>query len=186
LLVRAQKADTIRPSIQVDEVMALLGSTCPGTLHGGWNADLRRRTLAIVYAGLRYLSFHGRLGRRTPHRGRPTGNLRGTDRMASQRKAAGLGTPTARFRPHRPRRHRRTPAPDGPIVAARVPGLGAREALLADDPDVYFITPHFANYPAVLVRLALISVADLEELLTEAWLAQAPKRLAATFLASRP
>jgi hypothetical protein len=78
------------------------------------------------------------------------------------------------------------PIPDGPILAARVPGLGAREALLADDPDVYFITPHFANYPAVLVRLPLISAADLEELLTEAWLTQAPKRLAAAFLASRP
>lgn len=63
--------------------------------------------------------------------------------------------------------------------------LGAREALLADSP-AYFITPHFANYPAVLVRLDLISVADLEELLTEAWLAQVPKRLAASFLASRP
>jgi hypothetical protein len=77
-------------------------------------------------------------------------------------------------------------APDGPILAARVPGLGAREALLADDPDVYFITPHFAKYPAVLVRLPDISVPELEELLTEAWLTQAPKRLAASFLASRP
>jgi len=76
-------------------------------------------------------------------------------------------------------------APDGPILAARVPGLGAREVLLADDPGVYFITPHFANYPAVLVRLPEISLADLEELLTEAWLAQAPKRLAASFLAGR-
>ena len=76
-------------------------------------------------------------------------------------------------------------APTGPILCARVPGLGAREALLADAPDVYFITPHFANYPAVLVRLPAISVEELEELLTEAWLAQAPKRLAATFLAAR-
>jgi AcrR family transcriptional regulator len=53
LLVRAQEAGTVRPSIQADEVMALLVSTCQGTLHGGWNADLRRRTLDIVYAGLR-------------------------------------------------------------------------------------------------------------------------------------
>lgn len=77
-------------------------------------------------------------------------------------------------------------APDGPILAARVPGLGAREVLLADDPGAYFITPHFQNYPAVLVRLAEISFEVLEELLTEAWLTQAPKRLAAAFLASRP
>lgn len=53
LLVRGQSAGAIRPEIQVDEVMALLVSTCQGTLHGAWDADLRRRTLDIVYAGLR-------------------------------------------------------------------------------------------------------------------------------------
>jgi hypothetical protein len=70
-------------------------------------------------------------------------------------------------------------APDGPILAAMVPDLGAKEALLADDPDVYFTTPHFNGYPAVLVRLERIGVPDLTELLVEAWLAKAPKRLAA-------
>jgi AcrR family transcriptional regulator len=53
LLVRAQSAGAVRPEIRPDEVMALLISTCQGTLHGDWDADLRRRTLAIVYAGLR-------------------------------------------------------------------------------------------------------------------------------------
>ncbi|MDI1465998.1 MmcQ/YjbR family DNA-binding protein [Catellatospora sp. KI3] len=76
-------------------------------------------------------------------------------------------------------------APDGPILAARVPDLGARAALLADDPSVYFITPHFDGYPAVLVRLERISLPELEELLTEAWLSRAPKRLAKAFLAER-
>ena len=70
-------------------------------------------------------------------------------------------------------------APDGPILAAMVPDLGAKEALLADDPDVYFTTPHFNGYPAVLVRLERIAVPELTELLVEAWLARAPKRLAA-------
>jgi hypothetical protein len=70
-------------------------------------------------------------------------------------------------------------APDGPILAAMVPDLGAKEALLADDPDVYFTTPHFNGYPAVLVRLERIGVPDLTELLVEAWLAKASKRLAA-------
>jgi hypothetical protein len=73
-------------------------------------------------------------------------------------------------------------APDGPILGARVPDLGAKEALLAADPDVYFTTPHFNGYPAVLVRLARIAPADLEELVVEAWLARAPKRLAAQYL----
>ncbi len=76
-------------------------------------------------------------------------------------------------------------APDGPILAARVPDLGAKEALIADDPDVYFTTPHFNGYPAILVQLERIAEPELEELLVEAWLAQAPKRLANQFLAER-
>jgi hypothetical protein len=73
-------------------------------------------------------------------------------------------------------------APDGPILGARIEHLGAKEALLADDGDVYFTTPHFNGYPAILVRLDRIAVGELEELLVEAWLARAPKRLAAEYL----
>lgn len=74
-------------------------------------------------------------------------------------------------------------APKGAILAARVPDLGAKEALLADNPQVYFTTPHFNGYPAVLVRLNRIPVRELRELLSEAWLCRAPKRLATTYLA---
>jgi hypothetical protein len=73
-------------------------------------------------------------------------------------------------------------APTGPILGARTPDLGAKEALLADDPGVYFTTPHFNGYPAVLVRLDRISAGELEELVVEAWLCRAPKRLAAEYL----
>ncbi|HET8950849.1 MAG TPA: MmcQ/YjbR family DNA-binding protein [Solirubrobacteraceae bacterium] len=73
-------------------------------------------------------------------------------------------------------------APDGPILGARVEHVVAKEALLADDPGVYFTTPHFDGYPAILVRLEEIGAAELEELLAEAWLARAPKRLAQAFL----
>ena len=76
-------------------------------------------------------------------------------------------------------------APTGPVLGARVPDLGAKEALLAAEPAVYFTTPHFDGYPAVLVRLDAIEPADLEELVVEAWLARAPKRLAAAYLAQR-
>ena len=76
-------------------------------------------------------------------------------------------------------------APDGPILGARVEHLVAKEALLADDPGVYFTTPHFDGYPAVLVRLERIGVAELEELIAEAWLARSPKRLAQAFLDTR-
>ena len=73
-------------------------------------------------------------------------------------------------------------APDGDILGARVSDEGVKFALIADDPRVYFTTPHFDGYPMVLVRLAEISVAELEELVTDAWLAQAPKTLVKRFL----
>jgi hypothetical protein len=76
-------------------------------------------------------------------------------------------------------------APDGPILGARVEHLVAKDALIADDPDVYFTTPHFDGYPAVLVRLEKIATDELEELIVEAWLARAPKRLAKTYAAER-
>jgi hypothetical protein len=69
-------------------------------------------------------------------------------------------------------------APDGPIQGARVEHLVAKEALLADDPRVFFTTPHFDNYAAILVRLDRISARDLDEVIVEAWLARAPKSLA--------
>jgi hypothetical protein len=77
-------------------------------------------------------------------------------------------------------------APDGPILGARVEHLVAKEALRADDPRVYFTTPHFDGYAAILVRLERIAVADLEELVTEAWLVRAPKRLADAYLRESP
>jgi hypothetical protein len=76
-------------------------------------------------------------------------------------------------------------APDGEILGARVADEGVKFALVAEEPGVYFTTPHFDGYPAVLVRLAEISMDELQELITEAWLAQAPKTLAREFLVDR-
>jgi hypothetical protein len=76
-------------------------------------------------------------------------------------------------------------APDGPILGARVEHLGAKEALLAEDPGVFFTTPHFDGYPAVLVRLDRIAPDELEELIVEAWLDRAPQRLATAYLDAR-
>ena len=73
-------------------------------------------------------------------------------------------------------------APDGPILAARVEHLVAKEALRADDPRVYFTTPHFDGYAAILVQLDRITVEDLTEVIVEAWLARAPKRLAKAYV----
>jgi hypothetical protein len=73
-------------------------------------------------------------------------------------------------------------APEGPVLGVRVEHEGIKEALIADDPDVFFTIPHFDGYPAVLVRLDRIGVAALEEVIAEAWLNRAPKRLASEYL----
>jgi hypothetical protein len=77
-------------------------------------------------------------------------------------------------------------APTGPILGARVDHLIAKEAMLADEPGVFFTTPHFDGYPAVLIRLDEINVEELEEVIVEAWLARAPKRLAQQYLDDAP
>jgi hypothetical protein len=52
-----------------------------------------------------------------------------------------------------------------------------RAALLEEDPETFFVTPHYESYPAVLVRLATVQPDQLQELLTDAWRRVAPKRL---------
>ncbi|BCY06583.1 TetR/AcrR family transcriptional regulator [Actinoplanes sp. L3-i22] len=52
LLAEAQSAGAVRPEIQLPEVMALLISVTQGALHGGWNAPLRERILAVIFTGL--------------------------------------------------------------------------------------------------------------------------------------
>jgi hypothetical protein len=74
----------------------------------------------------------------------------------------------------------------GPIMGARVEHLIAKEALLGDDPNVFFTTSHFTGYPAVLVRLERIEPDELREVIIEAWLARAGKRLLAEYLRAHP
>ncbi|MGH2833954.1 MAG: MmcQ/YjbR family DNA-binding protein [Solirubrobacteraceae bacterium] len=77
-------------------------------------------------------------------------------------------------------------APEGPILAARVEHVMAKQALLADDPQIYFTTSHFEGYPAILARLEQIGSKELQELITEAWLCRAPARLVQDYLGRRP
>jgi hypothetical protein len=72
--------------------------------------------------------------------------------------------------------------PQGDILGVRVADEGVKSALIADEPERYFTTPHFDGYPAVLVKLAAIDEGGLRELIVEAWLTQAPKRLVQEFL----
>jgi hypothetical protein len=49
------------------------------------------------------------------------------------------------------------------------------ELLMEMEPDVFFQTPHYVGWPAVLVRYATVEVAELPALLREAWAARVPK-----------
>jgi hypothetical protein len=72
------------------------------------------------------------------------------------------------------------------VLMFRVADLGVKELLLADDRRIYFTTPHFDGYPAVLVRipdLARLDRDELRETIVEAWLTRAQKRVAKAWLA---
>jgi hypothetical protein len=70
-------------------------------------------------------------------------------------------------------------APDGPVVAAYVPDEGAKLALVAEEPDVYFTTSHFADVPVVQCRLDALDPQGLTELVADAWASRAPRNLLA-------
>ena len=73
-------------------------------------------------------------------------------------------------------------APAGPILGVRTADLEMKDVLLASDPKVFFTTPHFNGYPAVLVRLDKITPKKLQDVIFEAWVARAPKRALNAFL----
>jgi hypothetical protein len=81
--------------------------------------------------------------------------------------------------PKKPRVERRD------VLGVRVADAGAKEELLAADPDKFFTEDHYNGFPAVLVRLAAVDPDELTELLTDAWRAKAPRALVAAYDAGR-
>ena len=72
------------------------------------------------------------------------------------------------------------------VLMFRVDGAEAKELVLADPRGLFFTTPHFDGYPAVLIRipdLGRLDRAELRETVVEAWLTRAQKRLAKAWLA---
>lgn len=69
------------------------------------------------------------------------------------------------------------------VLGVRVADEGVKQSLLATNPQMYFTIPHFDGYPAVLVRMDQADPAELAELIEEAWLLRAPKRLVKHYLA---
>jgi hypothetical protein len=64
--------------------------------------------------------------------------------------------------------------------------LGLKEALMEAEPDAFFETPHYAGWPAMLVRLDEVDDARLKDRLECAWLQKAPKRLAKQWETAQP
>jgi hypothetical protein len=56
-----------------------------------------------------------------------------------------------------------------------------REALMQSDPQTFYITPHYQDYPAMLINLERVDPQELRELLIESWRRKAPKRLLKAF-----
>jgi hypothetical protein len=72
------------------------------------------------------------------------------------------------------------------VLMFRTDGLEEKELILADDRGIYFTTPHFRGYPAVLVRIPDLDRLDRDELrdvVVDAWLTRAQKRVAKAWLA---
>jgi hypothetical protein len=75
------------------------------------------------------------------------------------------------------------------VLMFRVADLDVKELLLADDRGVFFTTPHFDGYPAVLMRIPDLARIDREQLgdtIAEAWLTRAQKRVARAWLERSP
>ena len=75
------------------------------------------------------------------------------------------------------------------VLMFRVADLDVKDLMLADDRGLYFTTPHFNGYPAVLIRIPQLARLDREELgdlVAEAWLTRAQKRVARAWLDDHP
>ena len=73
--------------------------------------------------------------------------------------------------------------PDGPILAVSVADLDDKEAVLEEGARGIFTIPHFDGYAAVLIELPNVHQRVLRRLITDGWLASAPRRLADEYLA---
>ena len=76
-------------------------------------------------------------------------------------------------------------SPHADALALRV-DPDERPLMVASQPDVYYVIPHYAEHAIVLVRLeAVDDVDDLRERVTESWLLTAPPDLARDYAAAR-
>jgi hypothetical protein len=58
---------------------------------------------------------------------------------------------------------------DDSVLVLQLATIAEREVLMELDPDAFFFTEHYRNYPAVLVRLAEVPPPLLRDVVREAW-----------------
>jgi hypothetical protein len=74
------------------------------------------------------------------------------------------------------------------VLVFRVDGEELKELMLADERGIFFTTPHWNGYAAVLMRirdLRRVGKRELADLVAEAWLTKAQKRVAKAWLAEQ-
>lgn len=73
------------------------------------------------------------------------------------------------------------PKIDANSLCIKVPDQREREYLLTTQPEIYYLTDHYANFECLLVRLPLADPAEVRDLFEQAWRAYAPKRVVASY-----
>jgi hypothetical protein len=76
--------------------------------------------------------------------------------------------------------------PAGPILAVSTDGLDDKQAVLDEQHDGVFTISHFDGYAALLIQLDVVAMTVLHDLLVDAWMASAPRKIVAQYLAANP
>jgi hypothetical protein len=82
-------------------------------------------------------------------------------------------------------REPRKDAPFDDVFVFRTADLESKELLLADPRGIFFTTPHWNGYPAVLIHiphLRTLKKTEVRDAVIDAWLSRAPKKLAKEWL----
>ncbi|MBO9706837.1 MAG: MmcQ/YjbR family DNA-binding protein [Caulobacter sp.] len=74
---------------------------------------------------------------------------------------------------------------DGDTLVCPGVGFDEREMLIEAEPETFYVTDHYRNYPMVLVRLSKVAPGVVERLLERQWRASAPKKLLKAWDAER-
>jgi hypothetical protein len=70
---------------------------------------------------------------------------------------------------------------DPDALCLKLPDVLEREFLVNSQPEIYYVTKHYSDFGAILVRLPKVDPEELRDLFERAWRAYAPKRVVASY-----